>query len=160
MALGPAVFALVLGLSPLFIHYALSVESDYRAGRLFSQYQEAALWLAENTPPRSIVFHSDWDEFPQLFYYNTHNRYIVGLDPTFMYLMDSQLHEQYVQITRGQRTRDLHPIIARTFGAEYVFVDTIENQDFANNLLTDGNFSQVYQDPRVQIFRAAPLQLQ
>jgi hypothetical protein len=50
--------------------------SDYMAG--------AAEWLRTNTPEGSMVFQTDWDDFPYLYYYNTHNTWLVGLDPTYL----------------------------------------------------------------------------
>lgn len=50
--------------------------------RSHSLYAGASTWLEENTPAGSLVFQTDWDDFPRLFFYNTHNTYLVGLDPT------------------------------------------------------------------------------
>ena len=48
------------------------------------------------------VFATDWDDFPELFFWNTHNTYLLGLDPTYMYLHDPQLYLRWRAITRGQ----------------------------------------------------------
>ena len=34
-------------------------------------YAGASAWLAQNTPPGSLVFQTDWDDFPRLFFYNS-----------------------------------------------------------------------------------------
>jgi hypothetical protein len=61
--------------------------------------------LAAKTPEGSRVFQTDWDDFPRLFYYITHNTYLIGLDPTFMALYDADLYERWVGITWGDVER-------------------------------------------------------
>jgi hypothetical protein len=36
-------------------------------------YAEASGWLRAHTPPGSLVFQTDWDDFPHLFFYNREN---------------------------------------------------------------------------------------
>jgi hypothetical protein len=55
-------------------------------------YQKTSLWLKNNTPENSVVFHTAWDAYPRLFYYNDHNYFLVGLDPSFLYLADKNLY--------------------------------------------------------------------
>ncbi|MBK8915594.1 MAG: NPCBM/NEW2 domain-containing protein [Phycisphaerales bacterium] len=49
-----------------------------------------------------VIFTDDWDTFPVFFYHNTHNHYVVGLDPKFTHARRPDLWERYVRITRGQ----------------------------------------------------------
>ncbi len=102
---------------------------------------EMMAYLRENTPRDAIVFTDDWDVFPVYFYHNTHNRFVVGLDPKFTHERRPDLWDRYVRITRGQvpatmRTqlvtatgRQEHDIdialsdIRTHFQAEYVIVD-------------------------------------
>ena len=97
-------------------------------------YKGGAEWLVENTPAGSTVFHTDWDDFPKLFFYNTHNTYIVGLDPDFMRLKHERLFHQYEDITRG-RVPDMEDIILNEFGCEYVFTDN-EHRDFITSRIS------------------------
>ena len=68
----------------------------------YDLYADASQWLEENTPAGSRVFQTDWDDFPRLFYYNTHNTYLIGLDPTYMQLYDPDLYDLWVLITAGK----------------------------------------------------------
>ncbi|MCK7519460.1 MAG: hypothetical protein MZV64_17870 [Ignavibacteriales bacterium] len=68
----------------------------------YDLYADASQWLEANTPPGSRVFQTDWDDFPRLFYYNTHNTYLIGLDPTYMQLYDPELYDLWVLITQGK----------------------------------------------------------
>ena len=85
-------------------------------------YKGGAEWLAHNTPQGARVFHTDWDDFPRLFFFNTHNTYIVGLDPDFMRIKNKHLYERWKDITRG-RVRLPAKVIFQKFGCEYAFTD-------------------------------------
>jgi len=63
-----------------------------RASRSSQRFQSAAEWLKGHSPEGARVFQTDWDDFPRLFFYNTHNTYTVGLDPTYLQLQDPRSH--------------------------------------------------------------------
>ena len=56
----------------------------------WNTYRDGALWLARNTPAGSRVFTTGWDDFPHMFFWNTHNTYLVGLDPTYTSIEDPE----------------------------------------------------------------------
>jgi hypothetical protein len=114
-------------------------------------YRGASEWLAANTPPGSMVFNTDWDDFPMLFYYNDQNTYIVGLDPTYLYDRDHDLWKVYASVTLGQED-DPAPIIRDRFGAEYVFTDN-EHSDFLDVAESTGDFETVYSDRYTKVLR-------
>lgn len=86
-----AVFAFLF-ITLLIIKNITGAFSSVKAIEPLEKFQAASYWLKENTPENSIVFHTDWDDFPKLFYYNDRNRYLVGMDPTFMYEYDKDLY--------------------------------------------------------------------
>ena len=59
-------------------------------------------YLQTHSQPGDVVFTDDWDIFPLFFYHNSHNRYIVGLDPKFTHERRPDLWERYVKVTRGE----------------------------------------------------------
>ena len=63
-----------------------------------------------------------WFFFPQLFFWNSHNVYITGLDPTYMSLYDLELYELWRAIGGGRLERPSQAIRER-LGAEYVADD-------------------------------------
>jgi len=108
-----------------------AVGTTYDPGRL----RPAMAYLERNSPAGAIVFTDDWDLFPYCFYFNRHNRYVVGLDPVFTMTKYPQLWERYRLITRGQAPSPIHatddsrpPDVARledirdAFEAGYVLV--------------------------------------
>lgn len=108
-----------------------NIHPSYDPGQLRGPME----FLAAHSPVGSIVFTDDWDVFPYCFYWNHHNRYIVGLDPVFTMKMYPELWERYRLITRGltpatlsgseagdPRNRVTIGDISRVFGAGYVLV--------------------------------------
>jgi len=107
-------------------------------------YKGGAEWLAQHTPEGSTVFHTDWDDFPMLFFYNTHNTYLVGLDPDFMRLKDERLFRQWEAITRGKVSHPEHDIL-HVFGCEYVITDN-KHGDFIAIANRSPRMEKVYSD--------------
>jgi hypothetical protein len=117
----------------------------------YQRYAGAAGWLENNTPPSARVFQTDWDDFPSLFFYNTHNTYTLGLDPTYMQLYDQELFDLWVDITKG---RVDHPArtIAQEFGASYVFTD-LKHDRFLEQAAKDPGLLEVFRDEDAAVFQ-------
>ena len=113
-------------------------------------YRGAAVWLKEHTKPESIVFTTDWDDFPYLFFYNTNNYYIVGLDPNYMYKYDKTLYRTWQSITRG-KVKHPHKIIVGKFHAYYVLTGN-EHEDFIKQANRDGHMKLVYKDKYCRVY--------
>lgn len=114
-------------------------------------YQGASEWIAANTPPGSMIFNTDWDDFPMLFYYNPKNTYIVGLDPTYLFDKDADLWNVYRNVTLGDEENPA-PLIRERFGAEYVFTDN-QHPDFMQIAEDSGDFEKVYEDEFSTVLR-------
>ena len=114
-------------------------------------YRGASEWIAANTPPGSMIFNTDWDEFPMLFYYSPNNTYIVGLDPTYLYDRDPELWKVYVAITLGNED-DPAPLIRDRFGTEYVVTGNAQS-DFMQVCDDSGDFEKVYEDKFAAVLR-------
>ena len=119
----------------------------------YQRFAEASAWLQTNTPAGSHVFQTDWDDFTRLYFYNTHNTYTVGLDPTYMQLYDAELYELWVNITKG-RVEAPAGVIADTFGASYVLTD-LKHTGFLRQAKADPDLEEVYRDEYAIIFRIA-----
>ena len=110
------------------------------------EYRAAAEWLRQNVPPGEMIFNTDWDDFPKLFYYDPTHAYVTGLDPTYLYDRDRELSKLYEDITLG-REQNPGPPIRERFGARYVFTDNAEvHNDFYENAMNSGWFEEVYTD--------------
>jgi hypothetical protein len=116
----------------------------------YGLYATASWWLEKNTPAGSRVFQTDWDDFPRLFYYNTHNTYLIGLDPTYLQLYDADLYDLWVQITQGD-VESPSQIIAKTFDSQYIHTD-LNHRDFLQVAAQDPGLREVYRDTQAVIF--------
>jgi len=114
--------------------------------------QAESLWLEKNSQPGDVVFHSDWDLWPMLFYYNQKNYYLVGLDPTFMFNYNPALYDTWTSITTAQTTENVGILIAESFKAQYVLV-TNDAAEFIKVLDRDSNFVLAYQGPSARIYQ-------
>jgi hypothetical protein len=116
----------------------------------YGLYANASLWLEKNTPAGSRVFQTDWDDFPRLFYYNTHNTYLIGLDPTYLQLYDAKLYDLWVDITQGD-IENPSQVIATTFDSQYIHTD-LNHGDFLQVAAEDPGLKEVYRDDQAVIF--------
>jgi hypothetical protein len=117
----------------------------------YDLYEGASIWLAENTEAGERVFQTDWDDFPRLFFYNTHNTYLAGLDPTYLQLYDRDLYDVWVQITRGEVDLPSQIILER-FSARYVHTD-LSHGNFLREAANDPDMAEVYRDGQSVIFQ-------
>lgn len=117
-------------------------------------YAAASHWLTTHSAPGSLIFQTDWDDFPHLFFYNTQSVYTLGLDPTYMQLYDAQLYADWVALTRGAVP---HPsaLIGARFGAEFVLSD-LKHTAFLKAAAADAGLQEVYRDQQAVIFRVRP----
>lgn len=112
------------------------------------RYEASMAWIRENVPAGEVIFNTDWDDFPKMFYYDTRHAYTSGLDPTYLLDRDNQLKrdpslaELYKKITLGNED-DPGPLIRDKFGARYVFSDN-EHDDFMGKALDSGWFDEVH----------------
>jgi hypothetical protein len=140
--IGVAVVAVVLAVA-LFINIRVTMK-DIASSDPDSFYKAGAEWLQKNVPATDLVFNTDWDDFPRLFYYDPTHRYVTGLDPTYLFDRDPALSKLYDRITLGNE-EDPGPLIRDRFGARYVFSDN-SHDDFFDNAKASGWFDIVYED--------------
>ena len=146
-----AAIAATIAVTPLF-YQTLTDGMDYaRSTRDYLQYRDAARWLAQNTPAGARVFATDWDDFPELFFWNTHNTYLVGLDPTYMYLHDGPLYLRWRDITRG-RVEQPSAAIRDEFDCGYVFTDR-DHAAFLRHAAEDPGLVEVFRSANAVVFR-------
>lgn len=146
---GAAVFAVILGI-PLMANLVVA-RRDIARSEYSDFYKAGIQWVRSNVPANEIVFNTDWDDFPRLFYFDPTHRYVSGLDPTYLYDKNPELSKLYDRITLGKES-DPGPLIRDRFGARYVFTDN-ENihSNFYNNAIDSGWFEVVYEDEECMV---------
>ena len=137
-----AAVAVSLGVALYFnLHATIK---DIRESQPHNYYSAGAEWMRANVAPGQLIFNTDWDDFPRLFYFDPTHAYVSGLDPTYLYDKDPALSKLYERITLGEQ-EDPGPLIRDRFGAHYVFTDN-SHGDFFDNAQASGWFEIVYED--------------
>ena len=154
----PRQFAPLILLSvAIVISIAVSIPRAREAvvsSKPYDLYAGASAWLMANTPTGSRVFQTDWDDFPRLFFYNTHNTYLIGLDPTYMQLYNPGLYDLWVAITQGQ-VDEPSTLIAQRFGSQYVHTD-LSHENFLMVAGRDSSLKEVFRDNDSVVFEVLP----
>jgi hypothetical protein len=94
-------------------------------------YSDAIKWLNDNLldaeidreiNPKQVIFTGGWDDAPMLFYGAPQYKYLVFLDPSFMYFYSSRKYLIWQKIVKG---KIICPavVIHKEFNANLVFVD-------------------------------------
>ncbi len=124
-------------------------KKDLVGGYNFTLYQKAAEYLKANTAAGEVVLHADWDDMPPLFYWDDKDKYVMGLDPTFMYRANPKRYWDYVNFTLGKS--DDPPSVMKELGARYVVADR-EHRELETMLARSTRFSKVYTDKESVIY--------
>lgn len=139
----------------IFMIFLNSIAGNYSALKNtppYDRYKPSVEWLQKNTPQNSIVFNVSWDDFPELFYWNTHNYYIVGMDPTFMYEYDKNLYEKWRAVGSGE---DKKPgeTVKKYFSSETIFANKFKNSKFLETASADQSLEKSYEDSWSVIYK-------
>ena len=128
-----------------------SVQASIQESKPFQTYEESSAWLAANTPAGSRVFQTDWDDFPRLFFYNSYNTYLIGLDPTYMLYYNEEMYYTWVDITQG-KIDNPSAMIAGNFGSEYVLSD-LNHKNFLKVAEKDPGLVEVFRSEDSVVFQ-------
>ena len=115
----------------------------------------SAHWLKVNTPEKAIIFTSNWSDFPVLFYFNTENYYLFGLDPVYCYAYDNDVWDLWVSVVSGQSENPSQKI-KDVFRSNYVLCTRDSEEPgyaLTKQLLQENQTDIVYEDEYHHIFR-------
>lgn len=76
----------------LFAGNILFLNNQIASSEPHNAIQGSAEWLKNNTKKGDIVFNTSWNYFTTLFYYNSQNYYIAGIEPRFLYDYDPKFY--------------------------------------------------------------------
>ena len=151
-------FVNMIGLRRFGIDYG-GIVGSIKSNEANDRYRRSMEWATgkdeagnDNIPAGEIIFNSNWDDFPKLFFFNTRNRYVYGLDPNYLYSANPELYRLLTEITAGT-TEEAGPIIREKFGANFVFADAKENDVMIAKLLETGWADIVYEDDEARILK-------
>jgi hypothetical protein len=136
-------------LAVFFFFNFFATRQEIKQSESHDYYQAGAEWMRKNVPPGQLVFNTDWDDFPRLFYFDETHYYVSGLDPSYLFDRDPDLSQLYERITLGKE-EDPGPLIRNRFGTRWVFSDNTHH-DFFDHARASGWFDIVYEDTQCTI---------
>ncbi|MDG2306628.1 MAG: hypothetical protein P8R42_18650 [Candidatus Binatia bacterium] len=108
--------------------------------------------------PQDVVYHPTWREFSFLYAFRPNGRYISGLDPMFLHAKSPDLFKKSWRLSRGF-SKQPHLVLARDFGARWVFVTTEKRfTAFRRLLARTPGIDRVFEGPGAEIWAVAPLE--
>lgn len=110
----------------------------------------ASEWLKKNTPEGSLIFHTQWADWPMLFYHNDHNVYIAGMDPTFFYRYNQELYKTWATIGSGQESQPAEKI-KNNFETNIILLKLTEKK-LLEQIEKNPQFVLKYEDKEAKIF--------
>ncbi len=119
------------------------------------RFQTAGDWLKNNSQAKDIVFNASWDYFPEIFFWDSKNFYISGMDPIFQYTFSQKLYWEAYYLETGKTTgftcpavacdektiEDTYAVLKNNFKARYLLLAKPENDSLYKYLLGDRRFS-------------------
>lgn len=119
-----------------------------------TRYKAASAYIAQHSNEGDVVFASDWDDFPELFFHNTKNHYILGLDPNLLYLASKDRYNIWNAASSGQLPMPARAL-AQQFDAKYALADYM-HKPFISQAATDPGMLLCYQDNNAVVWKIDP----
>lgn len=146
------IICLIVCLPIIFSYNFWGLRQSLRGGFSWHKLEVSCEWLKKNTPPQTLIFHDNWADFPLLFYRNTEARYLLGLDPTFMYFENQEKYFFWRDASAGRLPGPLCSTIKNNFQADYIFITQL-NRALDPHLASDPGCVKVYEDTEARIYR-------
>jgi len=128
------------------------------------RFRGVSEYLLRNAPGVT-VFNTQWEQYPMLYFWNSENTYIVGIDPSFMLNRDPRHYwlwrhianeEPYTcdvpRCTAGQ-SKEIARAVADDFGAGVILVEHDTNKRLDQALRDNREFREVYRDKDCSLFQ-------
>jgi len=128
-----------------FFLNSLRIKNYLEEDHPIDEYKKEMEVVMQNSNSGDIVFHSDWDDWPIMFYHNQYNRYIVGLDATFMYKYSPNLYKKWKDITWGDFIGDPYDIIKNDFNAKIIFIANSDKENMDKYIKNNSHYELLYE---------------
>ncbi len=145
-----AAFLLIGIITVLAIRSYNDVAPQFRTKE--SRYKSAALYLKEHVPKDQVVYTCDWDDAPDLWFYNSNNRYLIFLDPNFMYFWNPKLWRKWDRLSNGRFGAKTYDLLKNDFKVTYG-VCTSNFSRLKRVIERDPKMQIVHQTSRVYVFK-------
>ena len=123
-----------------------------RSAPSVDRYRGAAEFLARQ-PGDVVVWNTQWQQFPFLYFWNWKSHYLTGLDPTLFYNADADRYWQWRKLGDDAVT-DPSTLagIATEFGTTHILVDQQLTPKLADQLRAQPQFAEVFQSDGLKVF--------
>ena len=132
------------------------------------RFRGAATYLKTNAPD-SLVLNTGWaPDYFFLFFYNSSSRYVMGIEPTFLYLNDPRKYWLWRHMYEDEQGTcdhencsdseriDIASAARKVLGAQYVVNDHENNPRVDNMLRKSSDVTEVYRDEALSVYRIEP----
>ena len=119
------------------IALAKSVRKDHML------FEDSAKWIAANVKPGSLIFSAGWGENCPLFYHLPQYRFLVMLEPYFMYAKSPRKYMLWLKIAEG-KAWDAPKLVISEFKTNVVFVPK-QNRRLKFSLLSNDSSELVFE---------------
>ncbi|MDX2054200.1 MAG: hypothetical protein SFV15_17500 [Polyangiaceae bacterium] len=130
---------------------AREVAQSLRGGMPWTAYEKVSTWLRNNTPPRALVVHANWADFPSLFLHNDSNTYVAGLDATFLFREDKKLYREWIALVEGRTQQSVAGLLTNRFHARYALATKGERR-YLELLRRSEGLRCVYSDSEAEVY--------
>jgi hypothetical protein len=149
----------------LLVLCGFNVAAAYHAVRQAppaDRFRGVSQYLLANRPG-TAVFNTQWEQYPFLYFWNSQNMYVIGIDPSFMYHQDARRYWLWRHIANDEPTtcglprcgsgesRSILATIVDEFGIRSVVVEH-ENNPRLERILRAASANEVYRDKACSLF--------
>jgi hypothetical protein len=130
-------------------------------------FKEANEWLVANSEKGETVFFTNWSFWPRMFFYNDHNRYVHGMDPTFLYEYDKDLAALWLGISYEGRAcyfpckdedeleyANAADLIKHAFKSRYIIIGRVKEEKALNLFSNEELFVLRFQNTDLAVYEA------
>lgn len=120
-------------------------------------------YLAANAAGE-LVANAQWDEYPFLFFWTTQSRYVIGIEPTFLYLSDPRKYWFWRHIAEDEtgtcdhercapaQAGNIPQAVSDGLHARYILTEHARNPRVEAALTADNRVREVYRDAECSLF--------
>ena len=149
----------------LLVLCGLNVVAAYKADRKAppaSRFRGVSEYILANSPG-TVVFNTQWEQYPFLYFWNSQNTYVAGIDPTLMYSVNARRYWLWSHVAGDEPTtcgvsecspadsRGIPSTIVEEFGARSVLIEHQRNPRL-EQMLRQGPAKEVYRDRACSLF--------
>ncbi len=138
----------------LFLLAAASLIPSLQAVRSapsVDRYRGAAEFLAKQ--PDAVVWNTQWQQYPFLYFWNWQSRYLTGMDPTLFYNLDQKRYWEWRKFADDDAANAPVQQLLQEFGVTHIVVD----QRITPNLgaaLEHAGSRKVFEEQNLLVFQA------